>query len=161
MTDKGTVLVTGGSGYIGSWCVIAALQQGYAVRTTVRNLAKEGQVRAAISKEVDPGNRLAFYAVDLTADDGWDDAAAGCEYVLHVASPIAVAEPKNPDELIIPARDGARRAAGAAIKAVVKRVVLTSSVAAASPGTGGPDSVTDETQWTNLDDPKLSAYGKS
>jgi nucleoside-diphosphate-sugar epimerase len=161
MSDKGTVLVTGGSGYIGSWCVIAALQQGYAVRTTVRNLAKAPQARAAIERQTDPGNRLSFHAVDLTADAGWDEAVAGCEYVLHVASPIAVAEPKDPDELIVPAREGARRAVGAAIKAGVKRVVLTSSVAAASPGESGADSLTDESVWTNLDEPRLSAYAKS
>jgi nucleoside-diphosphate-sugar epimerase len=99
--------------------------------------------------------------VDLTKDDGWDAAVAGCEYVLHVASPIAVAEPKDENELIIPAREGARRAVGAAIKAKVKRVVLTSSVAAASPGEDSADSVTDETQWTDLGDPRLNAYGKS
>ena len=161
MSDKGTVLVTGGSGYIGSWCVIAALQQGYAVRTTVRSLAKEPQARAAIAKQVDPGNRLSFHAVDLTADAGWDEAMAGCEYVLHVASPIAVAEPKDPDELIVPAREGARRAVSAAIKAGVKRVVLTSSVAAASPGETSGDSLTDENLWTDLSDPKVSAYSRS
>jgi dihydroflavonol-4-reductase len=161
MTDMGTVLVTGGSGYIGGWCVVAALQQGYAVRTTVRNLSKEPQARAAIAKAVDPGNRLAFYAADLTADAGWDEAVAGCEYVLHVASPIAVAEPKDENELIIPARDGARRAVSAAIKAGVKRVVLTSSVAAANAGRNAPDGVTDETLWTDLSDPKVGAYGKS
>lgn len=161
MTDKGAVLVTGGSGYIGSWCVIAALQQGYAVRTTVRDLAKAPQARAAIEKMVDPGNRLSFHAANLTADEGWDEAVAGCEYVLHVASPIAVAQPKDPNELVIPARDGARRAVGAAIKAGVKRVVLTSSVAAASPRSDSGDTLTDESQWTDLSDPKVSAYSQS
>ncbi len=109
MADSGTVLVTGGSGYIGGWCVIGLLQQGYRVRATVRSLAKEPQARAAIAKEVDPADRLSFHAADLMSDAGWDEAAAGCDYVLHVASPLGVAEPKDPDELIVPAREGARR----------------------------------------------------
>ena len=160
MSDKGTVLVTGGSGYIGGWCVIGLLQQGYRVRATVRSLGREAQVRAALGTVVDPEDRLSFHVADLTADAGWDEAVAGCDYVLHVASPLGVAEPKDPDELIVPARDGARRAVGAAIKAKVKRVVLTSSVAATSKSDKG-DSLSDETVWTDLNDPTLSAYTRS
>ncbi len=160
MSERGTVLVTGGSGYIGGWCVIGLLQQGYNVRATVRNLAREGEVRAALGKVVDPGNRLSFHAADLMADAGWDEATAGCEYVLHVASPLGVAEPKDPNELIIPARDGAKRAISAAIKAGVKRVVMTSSVAAThKPGAG--DTLADETDWTDPSAPKTSAYTQS
>ena len=157
----GTVLVTGGSGYIGGWCVIALLQQGYTVRTTVRNLSREGQVRAALGKAVEIGDRLSFHAADLMSDAGWDAAAAGCDYVLHVASPLGVAEPKDPNELILPAREGATRVIGAAIKAGVKRVVQTSSVAATSKPVGSPDSVSDETQWTDPNLPKVSAYAQS
>jgi dihydroflavonol-4-reductase len=138
MSGRGTVLVTGGSGFIGSWCVIGLLQQGYIVRTTVRSLGRESAVRAAIGKVVDPQDRLSFHAAELTVDAGWDEAASGCDYILHVASPVAVSEPKNADALIVPARDGTRRAVGAALKAGVKRVVLTSSVAAASPRAGAP-----------------------
>ena len=161
MSGQGTVLVTGGSGFIGSWCVIGLLQQGYTVRTTVRSLGRESAVRAAIGKVVDPQDRLSFHAAELTTDAGWDAAASGCDYVLHVASPVAVSEPKNPDELIVPARDGTRRAVGAALEAGVKRVVLTSSVAAASPRAGARESVSDETVWTDLDDPTVSAYARS
>src|SRR5579872_710005 len=161
MADMGTVLVTGGSGYIGGWCVIGLLQQGYRLRATVRNLSRESEVRAALGKAVEIGDRLSFHAADLMSGAGWDDAAAGCDYVLHVASPLGVAEPKDPDELIIPARDGARRVIGAAIKAGVKRVVQTSSVAATSKPTGSPDSVSDETQWTDLTLPRVSAYAQS
>lgn len=159
MRGQGSVLVTGGSGFIGSWCVIGLLQQGYTVRTTVRHLGRESAVRAAIGKVVDPQNRLSFHAAELTSDAGWDAAASGCDYVLHVASPVAVSEPKNANELIVPARDGTRRVVGAALKAGVKRMVLTSSVAAASPRAGARES--DETVWTDLADPKVSAYSRS
>src|ERR1700761_185658 len=160
MSGGETVLVTGGSGYIGGWCVASLLQRGYVVRTTVRDLAKEAAVRASLGKITDPGNRLSFYAANLTSDDGWDAAVDGCDYVLHVASPLGVADPKDPNDLIVPAREGAKRAVGAAIKAKVKRVVLTSSVAATNKG-GRGDWTADETVWSDPDDPKLSVYAKS
>jgi nucleoside-diphosphate-sugar epimerase len=149
MAGGETVLVTGGSGFIGSWCVIGLLQQGYVVRTTVRDLAKEPAARAAIASVVDPGNRLSFHVANLTSDDGWDAAVEGCDYVLHVASPLGVAAPKDPDVLIKPAREGARRAISAAIRAGVKRVVQTSSVAATSKGEDRSDWTADETIWTD------------
>jgi len=142
-----TVLVTGGSGYIGGWCIVELLRRGYTVRTTVRSLAKEAAVRTAIGSEVDPGDRLTFFAAELTDDAGWDEATAGCDYVLHVASPLGTNLPDDPEELIVPAREGALRALRAAARAGVKRVVLTSSVAAA--GGVGTDIVTDETVWTD------------
>ena len=161
METGGTVLVTGGSGYIGSWCVIALLQKGYTVRATVRSLAREAAVRAAITRAVDAQDRLSFHAADLTSDDGWDAATQGCAYVLHVASPLGVAEPKDPNVLIVPAREGARRAIEAAIRAGVKRVVMTSSVAATSKGVRAGDSISDETVWTDVEEPGVSAYAKS
>jgi dihydroflavonol-4-reductase len=161
MSDSKTVLVTGGSGFIGGWCVIALLQRGYTVRTTVRSLARESAVRAALGKLVTPLDRLSFFAADLTADAGWDAATDGCDYVLHVASPLGVAEPKDPNDLIVPAREGAKRAINAAIRAGVKRVVMTSSVAATSKGNQEGDSLSDETVWTDPDERGLSAYARS
>lgn len=161
MSGGETVLVTGGSGYIGGWCVASLLQRGYVVRTTVRDLSKEAAVRAAIGKLVDPGDRLSFHAANLMADAGWDAAVEGCDYVLHVASPLGVADPKDPNDLIVPAREGAKRAVAAAIKAKVKRVVMTSSVAATSKGADGGDWTADETVWTDPDAPKVSAYAQS
>jgi nucleoside-diphosphate-sugar epimerase len=161
MSERGTVLVSGGSGYIGSWCVIALLQQGYTVRTTVRDLRREGEVRAMVAVQVDAGNRLSVHAANLSSDEGWEAAIDGAEHVLHVASPLGVPPPKNPDDLIIPARDGALRVVGAAIKAGVSRVVMTSSVAATSLGSHGLDNQSDETVWTDANDPKADAYTRS
>jgi nucleoside-diphosphate-sugar epimerase len=158
---SGTVLVTGGSGYIGSWCVAGLLQQGYTVRTTVRSRAREGQVRAVIGKIADAQNRLTFFEADLMSDKGWDEATGGCDYVLHVASPLGVQEPKDPNVLITPAREGAKRAINAAIKAGVKRVVMTSSVAATHPSSNADEYVADETVWTDPTAPGESAYGQS
>jgi nucleoside-diphosphate-sugar epimerase len=161
MEDRGVVLVTGGSGYIGGWCIIALLQQGYTVRTTVRSLARADEVRASLATVVDPGNRLSFHAADLTRDEGWDEAAQGAQFVLHVASPLGVPEPKDPQDLIGPATDGAVRAIRAAIRAGAERVVMTSSVAAASRGRAAPDGASDETVWTNSDDVGEGAYPRS
>src|SRR5436853_230492 len=133
MTEQATVLVTGGSGFIGGWCIAGLLAQGHNVRTTVRDLKREAAVRTGLSTiapDAASAERLKFFAADLMADAGWDAASQGCDYVLHVASPLGVAEPKDENELIVPAREGAKRAVAAAIKAGVKRVVLTSSVAA-------------------------------
>ncbi len=152
-----TVLVTGGSGYIGGWCVVELLKRGYNVRTTVRSLDKAAAVRAAIAAEVDPGDRLTFHAATLTDDAGWDEAVAGCDYVLHVASPLGTSMPDDPQVLIVPAREGALRALRAAAKAGVKRVVLTSSVSAASPVVR--DGITDEALWTDV--LKADAYSQS
>ena len=162
MADTETVLVTGGSGFIGSWCVIELLRRGYVVRTTVRDLSREAAVRASVGALAHAGDALSFHAANLSADAGWDEAAAGADYVLHVASPLGVAEPKDADELIVPARDGALRVLRAAIRAGVKRVVMTSSVAASSPPHGAKgDSVSDESVWSDGDDPAIGAYARS
>ncbi|MGI8839697.1 MAG: SDR family oxidoreductase [Caulobacteraceae bacterium] len=161
MNGEQTVLVTGGSGYIGGWCVATLLERGYQVRATVRSLAREGAVRAAIATVVDPGERLTFHAANLTSDAGWDAAAEGCDFVLHVASPLGVPEPKDPDDLIVPARDGALRALNAAIKAGVKRVVMTSSVAATGGSYNAHDGTFDETVWTDAGDTRIGAYARS
>jgi dihydroflavonol-4-reductase len=155
------VLVTGGSGFIASWCIVGLLRQGHNVRTTVRNPAKAAAVRAAAAEQIDPGDRLTTCIADLLSDDGWDAGVAGCDYVLHVASPLATERAADPNDLIVPARDGTLRVLRAAIRARVKRVVLTSSVAAASRRIDGPDSVNDETVWTDINDGKVNAYRQS
>lgn len=156
-----TVLVTGGTGYVAGWCIVRLLEQGYDVRTTVRSLSKEGALRAAIATQVEPGDRLHLHAADLLSDDGWAAALEGCDYVLHVASPLSSEDPSDPESLIAPARDGALRVLRLAAVAGVQRVVMTSSCAAASTRLNAPDSLTDETLWTDLSDPRLNAYRRS
>src|SRR6187455_3463354 len=98
-----TILVTGGSGFIGSHCILQLLAAGHSVRTTVRNLQRERDVRAMLKVGgADPGERLTFAAADLEHDAGWAEAVAGCEHVLHVASPFPERVPKHEDELIVP-----------------------------------------------------------
>ena len=154
------VLVTGGTGYLAGWCIATLLQRGYRVRTTVRSAASEQAVRGAVSTVVDPGDRLEFVVADLTADAGWDGAVAGCEHVLHVASPLGAVDPRDADRLIVPARDGALRVLRAATAAGVGRVVMTSAANAASPASYAADGCTDETLWT-VDHPALPAYRRS
>jgi len=154
-----TVLVTGGSGYIGGWCIIPLLQQGYTVRTTIRSLSREAEVRARLSAQA-PTDKLSVFAADLMSDAGWDDAAAGSDYVLHVASPLGVGV-SDPETLIKPAREGAIRAIRAAIKAGAKRVVMTSSVAAADPPLDSTVVTADETVWTDPSGKGVTAYAQS
>ena len=157
------VLVTGGSGFIGSHCILQLLAAGHEVRTTVRKLSREGDVRAMLARGgwSGPAERMTFAAADLESDAGWPEAVAGCDYVLHVASPFPAGVPKHEDELIVPARDGALRLLRAARDAGAKRVVLTSSFAAI--GYGHPEQTApfDETYWTKIDAPDTGAYAKS
>ncbi len=161
MSDE-LVLVTGGSGFIGAYCILELLQMGYRVRTTVRSLSRENDVRAMLKTGgMDAGDKLSFAAADLTADAGWSEAVKDCKYVLHVASPFPSDTPKHEDELIVPARDGTLRVLKAARDAGVSRVVLTSSFAAIGYGHPLTPEPFDETAWTDINGPDVGAYGKS
>jgi nucleoside-diphosphate-sugar epimerase len=156
-----TVLVTGGSGYIASYCILALLAEGHDVRTTVRSLAREADVRAMLKRGgAEPGNRLSFHAADLANDAGWAEAVRGCDYILHVASPTLTSQPKHEDEMIVPAREGVLRVLRAARDAGVKRVVLTSAFGAIGYGHAPRQKPFDETDWTELND-TVAPYQKS
>ena len=157
-----TILVTGGSGFIGSHSILQLLAAGHQVRTTVRSLKRETDVRAMLKEGgVEPGERLSFIAADLERDAGWSEAVAGCEYVLHVASPFPPNIPKHEDELIVPAREGALRVLRASRDAGVKRVVMTSSFAAIGYGDKQQKSTFNETSWTDPNGDDVQAYAKS
>lgn len=157
-----TVLVTGGSGFVGSHTILQLLGAGHQVRTTIRNLKREDEVRAMLQQGgADADGRLTFFAADLEKDAGWKEAVAGCDYVMHVASPFPSAVPKNEDELIVPARDGALRVLRASRDAGVKRVVMTSSFAAIGYGVAPREKPFDENDWTDPDGPDVQPYVKS
>ena len=151
------VLVTGGSGFIAGHCILQLLAGGHQVRTTVRSLSREADVRARLKAD----ERLSFVVADLENDAGWSDAVAGCEYVLHVASPFPHTMPKDENELIVPAKEGALRVLRAARERGVKRVVLTSSFAAIGYGHKEQRAAFDEGNWSNVDAPGVTAYAKS
>ncbi len=158
-----TVLVTGGTGFLGGWCIALLIGRGYEVRTTVRDLAKERAVRHAVAAAgADPGDRLTVISADLLSDAGWEQAVADCRYVLHVASPFPPVQPKNPDELIVPARDGALRVLRSALAAGAERVVMTSSIAAVRSDRQSSESAPyTEADWRDGNDPARTPYVRS
>jgi dihydroflavonol-4-reductase len=144
-----TVLVTGGSGYIAAFVIARLLDEGFNVRTTIRSLSREAEVRAALKKLIDAGDRLTFLPADLNADAGWAEAVAGCAYVQHLASPLPTTSPKNDDDLVRPARDGTLRVLKASRQAGVRRVVMTASVASIAYGHGSRAEPFTEADWTD------------
>ena len=156
------VLVTGGSGFIAGHAILQLLGAGHQVRATVRDLKRADDVRATLaSAGAHAPETVSFVAASLEGDAGWAEAAAGCDYVLHIASPFPPGAPKHEDDLIIPARDGALRVLRAARDAGVKRVVLTSSFAAIGYGHPPQTAPFDEKDWTDVSQPGVSAYAKS
>lgn len=157
--NNGTVLLTGISGYIGLHCAQQLLNEGFTVRGSVRSASKAQQVRETLASASADTTNLSIVELDLTSDKGWDDAVKGCDYVMHVASPYAIREPKNADDMIKPAVDGTLRALNAAKKAGVKRVVFTSSTLTMTGGmkTG---TVTPE-HWTDTNAANVSVYARS
>jgi nucleoside-diphosphate-sugar epimerase len=156
-----TVLVTGGSGYLAGWCIVELLRRGYRVRTTVRNPSREQEVHAAVDSETDSHHDLTVHQADLLSDEHWDNVIEGCDYVLHVASPFPPTQPKDPDELIRPAREGTLRVLGKSLDHNIQRVVITSSVAAVRLARGTEKRVLDEEDWTDPDSPDLTPYVRS
>jgi len=151
------VLLTGITGYIGQHCAAELLLQGYEVVGTIRSRAKADDTRIAIAK-VTPTDRLSFIEADLLSDKGWDEAMKGCTFVMHVASPFVLAQPKDENEMIVPAVEGTQRVIAAAQRARVKRLVLTSSTFAIIAGKGSGRYGTDA--WSDTD-ASIGAYAKS
>lgn len=156
-----TVLVTGGTGFVGVHTILQLLQKGYQVKTTLRSLSKKEIILNALKEGgISNFENLEFFEANLTEDLGWEEAVKDCDYVLHIASPFPASEPKDENELIIPARDGALRVLKAAKNAGVKRVVLTSSFAAVGYSTDIEGYIFTEEDWTDINIP-LPAYIKS
>jgi dihydroflavonol-4-reductase len=157
-----TVLVTGGSGFIGVHTILQLLAAGHDVRTTVRHPDRSRDVLAMLRQGGAPSTEaLSFFTADLTQDAGWRDAVDGCDYVLQVASPLVTYVPDDENELIIPAREGTLRVLRAARAAAVRRVVITSSMGAIAYGHPPQGAPFDETNWTNLGGLDVQPYVKS
>lgn len=146
------VLVTGGTGFIAQHCMVALLQQGFTVRTTVRTLSREGEVREHLRVAgIEPGDRLSFVRTDLGDDAGWADAASGCAYVIHGASPTPSGDHVTEEDWVRPAVDGNLRVLRASRDAGVKRVVLTSAFGAIGAGhKASHRRPFDETDWSEI-----------
>lgn len=157
------VLVTGATGFIASHCIVKLLERGHTVRGTARSTSRTGALNTLLSDYMETEIDVPLVAADLQRDNGWDDAVAGVDAIFHVASPIPANLPRDADELIVPARDGALRVLKAARNAGVDRVVMTSSVAAIAYGWGDarPDVLTEE-HWSNPDNIRdNTAYTRS
>ena len=155
-----TVLVTGGTGFIGLHCLQQLLDKGYKVRTTIRSESRKQEVLEAMKKHSSNCENLEFYIADLLKDDGWKEAVEGSKYVLHVASPFFLGEPENEDVFIRPAVEGTLRVLKACADADVQKVVLTSSFAAVGYGHPREKEVYTEEDWSSVDG-EISAYAKS
>ncbi|WP_444438775.1 SDR family oxidoreductase [Pseudomonas sp. A6] len=156
------VLVTGGTGFIAQHCILALLRGGYRVRTTVRSLVRETEVRANLREGgIDCGDQLSFVTADLEQDTGWAEAVAGCRYVLHGASPTPTGLHASEDDWVRPAVAGNLRVLRAARDAGVTRVVLTSAFGAICAGRGEMQRPFDETDWSDLSASNVWLYQKS
>lgn len=160
MFSSKPILVTGASGFVAQHTIIQLLEQGYQVRATLRTLSREGEVRETISKHAQIDDRLEILFGNLEQDSGWNEAMNGVEYVLHIASPFPLFEPKNEDDLIIPAVQGTLRVLRAAYQAGVKRVVQVSSNAAISSGHNAENKIFTEADWSDVEK-NIGAYSKS
>ncbi|CAN7631191.1 aldehyde reductase [Bosea sp. LjRoot90] len=156
------VLVTGGSGFIGGHIILALLEAGHEVRATLRDIGREGEVRAMlVAAGAKAPERFSCHVADLLDDAGWAEAVTGCDYVLHVASPFPAGIPQDENALIAPAREGTLRVLRQARAAGVKRVVVTSSFGAIGYGHGRLGRPFDENDWTVLGEADVQPYMKS
>ena len=155
--NQGKVLVTGASGYIALHCILGLLKKGFKVKGSLRNLSREGEVKESLGTNFKNEN-LEFCTLNLLNDEGWEEAASDCDYLVHIASPCCIEEPKNEEDIIDPAVEGTLRALKAAHKSKLKKVVLTSSMGAIAYGHN--KSYCDHTDWTDTSK-NVGAYIKS
>lgn len=162
MANKPRVLISGATGFIGAHTAICLLDRDYAVRATVRSMTQADRLHGILAAGHPAADTIEMVEASLEQDAGWLEAVSDCDYVVHVASPVPMEQPKNAEELIKPARDGSLRVLRAAQQAGVKRVVMTSSISAisGSPSNGRTSPYT-AADWTDLSAPGLTPYVQS
>ncbi len=153
------VLVTGATGYIGLHCIQQLLDQGYAVNGSLRSLERKDEIIKSLESHNTSTEHLKLFSFNLNEDEGWDDGMEGCDYLIHVASPIAL-EIKSEDFFVKPAVAGVKRALKFAKKHNIKKVILTSSVAAIFHGIELKEYY-DENDWSDPENPSIDHYSKS
>ncbi len=154
------ILVTGGTGFLAGWIIRKLLEQGYPVRTTIRSEKGFDKITSMLQAENVDTTNLTYAVADLTSESGWDEAMEDIDYVLHVASPLGGDNHEDPT-LIPIARAGVENVVNAAIKAGVKKIVMTSSQAACFPDRSNHDPALNEEFWTSLDNKFCTNYMKS
>jgi len=126
------ICVTGATGFVASHIIKLLLERGYSVRGTVRSTAPAKEKDLAHLRSL-PGakERLELFEADLVKPGSFDEAVAGCEYVLHTASPYVLTVKDPQRDLVDPAVQGTRTVLESCKKAkTVRRVVVTSSMVA-------------------------------
>ena len=155
------VLVTGSTGFIGLHCIHQLIEKGYSVSGTLRSKSREEEVRSSLKKANLSDANLSLYECDLMSDDGWEKAIDGCDYVLHIASPFINGLPDHEDDLIKPALTGTQRILElSATNPQIKKIIITSSFAAVGDTFNG-QTVFNESDWSDPNNNKISAYNKS
>ena len=155
------VLVTGSTGFIGLHCIHQLIEKGYSVNGTLRSKSREEEVRSSLKKANLSDANLSLYECDLMSDDGWEKAIDGCDYVLHIASPFINGLPDHEDDLIKPALTGTQRILKlSATNPQIKKIIITSSFAAVGDTFNG-QTVFNESDWSDPNNNKISAYNKS
>ena len=159
--SENVVLVTGASGFLAMHCILRLIEKGYKVRGTLRTPSREANLHKTLKNHIDTYDPIEFFSAELMNDEGWEAACKGCKYILHIASPFPSQPPQNEDDLIRPAREGTIRVLNAAVSNNVKRVVMTSSIAAVVYDNDQDETkIYSESDWSRTDQ-DIGAYEKS
>jgi len=106
-------------------------------------------------------NQLELVEADLLNKESMFKAIEGADFVVHTASPFTIAQPKDENELIKPAVDGTMAAVEAAFQNKVKRIVITSSVAAIMVNKDPKVTHFTPESWSDTTIPQCTPYNKS